>query len=475
LRHGQYGGECLGIVGEQEALFTGTRPACVQCIHDIDGVAMFRIEKPTPAPALLATFSLLLLPLVSTPSHAQCQGFEYCELVWSDEFDGDSLDTWAKWNIQVGDGSSEGLPSGWGNGELQWYTEQNIAVADGFLTITARAESVEPGFQYTSARIRTRNKAQWTYGRMEMRAKFPEGQGLWPAFWMLPTDPSIYGTWAASGEIDIVENIGREPETIFGTIHYGGAWPNHVFSSTEYTLPSGTFAEDFHVFAVEWEENEIRWYVDDVHYSTKTQWNSTGGPYPAPFDVDFHLLLNLAVGGNLPGPPNFETQFPAHYVIDYVRVYKETDGPSFAINPGLNDAWYNPLTSGQGFLITVFADIQQMFVAWFTYDLERPPEDTPSGIGEPGHRWLIAQGPYSGSTANLTIFVPEGGVFDSPTPEVVIDQAGDGTMTIEFADCTAGMVSYDITSAQQSGEIPIQRIVDDNVALCEQLSGGGTQ
>lgn len=424
---------------------------------------------------LFKALGLLLLVLVSTSVHAQCSGFEYCELVWSDEFDGTELDTFSKWSYQVGDGTSEGLPRGWGNGELQWYTDQNTKVEDGMLTITARKETVEPGFQYTSSRIRTKYRAEWTYGRMEMRAKVPIGKGLWPAFWMLPSDPFIYGTWAASGEIDIMEYIGSEPDTVFGTIHYGGQWPGNSFTGEEYKLPSGRFSDDFHEFAIEWEENEIRWYVDDILYATQTEWNSTGGPYPAPFDVDFHFLLNLAVGGNLPGAPNNETEFPAEYMIDYVRVYKETDKPSFSINAGLNDSWYNPLTDGQGFLAIVFPVIEQMFVAWFTYDTERPPEDTPSELGDPGHRWLIAQGPYSGNTANLTVFVAEGGVFDSPTPPVTIDPEGDGTLTMEFADCTQGLVTYNITSAGVSGQVPIQRIVNDNVALCEELSGGGAE
>lgn len=436
---------------------------------------MYRMQRLKPSTSLLAVLSLVLSSVFSPPSHAQCQGFEYCELVWSDEFDGNDLDTFSKWSYQLGDGRSEGLPSGWGNAELQWYTDQNTTVADGLLTITAQRESVEPGFQYTSSRLRTKYRAEWTYGRMEMRAKFPVGKGFWPAFWMLPTDQTIYGTWAASGEIDIVEYLGSEPETIFGTIHYGGAWPNNQHSGEEYTLPTGTFADDFHVFAIEWEPNEIRWYVDDVHYATQTEWSSTGGPYPAPFDVDFHLLLNLAVGGNLPGAPDSETQFPAEYVIDYVRVYKESDGPSFAINPGLNDAWYNPATDGQGLLFTVFPETQLMFVAWFTFDTERPPEDTPSGIGEPGHRWLIASGPYSGDTATLTVYISEGGVFDAANPAPVTDPAGDGTMIIEFADCTAGIVSYEITSAGLSGEIPIQRVAPDNVSLCEDLVGIGGQ
>jgi hypothetical protein len=236
-------------------------------------------------------------------------------------------------------------------------------------------------------------------------------------------------------------------------------------------LPSGGFDDEFHEFAIEWEEGEIRWYVDDVHYGTKTDWYSTAAAFPAPFDKKFHFLLNLAVGGDLPGSPDANTEFPAQYIIDYVRVYQQSEPTALTINAGLNDAWYNPATDGQGLLITAFPEIQQMFVAWFTFDTERPPEETPSGIGEPGHRWLIAQGPYSGDKATLTIYVSEGGVFDSATPAPVTDPAGDGTMTIEFADCTAGIVTYKITSAGISGEIPIKRIAPDNVALCEALGG----
>ena len=147
------------------------------------------------------------------------------------------------------------------------------------------------------------------------------------------------------------------------------------------------------------------------------------------------------------------------------------EGLGIQINAGLNDAWYNPITDGQGFLITVFPDIQEMFVAWFTYDTERPPEDVTAMLGEPGHRWLTAQGPYEGDTANLTIFVTEGGVFDAAEPAATTDPAGDGTLTIEFADCANGLVSYEITSLGISGEIPIERIALDNVSLCETLSG----
>ena len=141
----------------------------------------------------------------------------------------------------------------------------------------------------------------------------------------------------------------------------------------------------------------------------------------------------------------------------------------FSINSGLNDAWFNPLTNGQGFLITVFPNIQQMFIAWFTYDTERPPEDVTAILGEPGHRWLTAQGPYEGNTANLTIYVTQGGVFDAAEPPAQNDGVGDGTMTIEFADCSVGLVTYELISPSVSGEIPIERITDDNVALCQTL------
>jgi quinoprotein glucose dehydrogenase len=141
--------------------------------------------------------------------------------------------------------------------------------------------------------------------------------------------------------------------------------------------------------------------------------------------------------------------------------------PAFEINPGLNDAWYNPATNGQGFLVTVLPEVRQMFLAWFTYDAERPPEETNAILGEPGHRWLTAQGPYNGDTAELTVYVTEGGVFDAAQPAAVTDQSGDGTLKLEFADCTEGLVSYEITSLGVSGEIPIQRTVPDNVPLCE--------
>jgi beta-glucanase (GH16 family) len=278
--------------------------------------------------------------MTALPASAQCDRLPGCTLVWSDEFDGSSVDP-SKWSFQTGDGTEVGLPPGWGNNELQFYRPENASVAGGMLTITAKEEPFG-GYLYTSARMRTLGKGEWTYGRMEMRAKMPIGRGLWPAFWMLPSD-SVYGGWASSGEIDIVEYVGQVAYRILGTIHYGGPWPYNVYSTTNYYLPSGsgTFHDDFHVFAIEWDYGEIRWYVDDVHYATRTYWYTLGAPFPAPFDKDFHLLLNLAVGGNLPGSPNSTTVFPQELVVDYVRVYQappiveiSSPVPSDAIEPG---------------------------------------------------------------------------------------------------------------------------------------------
>jgi beta-glucanase (GH16 family) len=271
----------------------------------------------------LLSFAGLCSSSLALDGHQPAQsgdGNQGYELVWADEFDGSSVDL-NNWEFQIGDGCAIGL-CGWGNNELEWYRAENARVEDGYLIITAKRE-VFQGRQYTSVRLRTLRKGDWTYGRFEMRAKLPTGQGLWPAFWMLPTD-SVYGGWAASGEIDIMELVGREPNRVYGTLHYGAAWPNNVSSGTSYALREGTFADDFHVFALEWERGEIRWYVDNVHYQTQTSWRTAGHPFPAPFDQRFHILLNVAVGGNWPGPPNQTTVFPQTMVVDYVRVYQKT-------------------------------------------------------------------------------------------------------------------------------------------------------
>jgi beta-glucanase (GH16 family) len=267
-----------------------------------------------------------------------------CALVWADEFNGTSVDT-TKWEFMIGNGSAYGIP-GWGNNELQYYTNTNATVANGELTITAKQQSLG-GLNYTSSRLRTLGRGDWTYGRFEMRAKLPSGQGLWPAFWMLFSSPS-YGGWAASGEIDIMESKGQQPEKIYNTLHYGGTSPANTYSGSGAYLPTGT-AGSYHEYAVEWQQGEIRWYVDDQLVSTQTSWYSTAAPFPAPFNINFHLLLNLAVGGNFVGAPNGSTGFPKNLVVDYVRVYQLPATPPLARrifddlehgNP-LNNGWFS--------------------------------------------------------------------------------------------------------------------------------------
>ena len=242
------------------------------------------------------------------------------KLVWNDEFDGTSLDT-SKWEAMVGNGCPN--LCGWGNAELQYYLARNATVADGLLTITAREEATGTN-DYTSARLRTRGKGDWTYGRFEVRARLPFSQGFWPAIWMLPTDEA-YGGWAASGEIDIMELKGQEPRTTYGTLHYGGVFPRNTSSGGAKTLDSGSFADGFHVFAIEWDEGRIRWFVDGVSFQTQTNWSTEGFPFPAPFDERFHMLLNIAVGGNFVGAPDANSIFPQTMVVDYVRVFERSE------------------------------------------------------------------------------------------------------------------------------------------------------
>ncbi|MDX1628578.1 MAG: family 16 glycosylhydrolase, partial [Fulvivirga sp.] len=265
---------------------------------------------------------LLVLFLTSYQVQAQCP-----TLVWSDEFDGTELDL-TKWEPQIGDGCSEGI-CGWGNNELQYYQAENAVVSNGTLKIIAKKERVK-NKAYTSARIRTKGLADFTFGRFEASIKLLEGQGLWPAFWMLSTNEP-YGGWPQSGEIDIMELIGQHPETIHGTIHYGDPYPDNQFQGTGFDLYDGSkFADTFHEFAIEWEPGVIRWYVDDILYQTLT--SEDVAPYNWPFDAgnQMHFLLNVAVGGNWPGNPDETTPFPSQMEVDYVRVYDMNFHPSIS-------------------------------------------------------------------------------------------------------------------------------------------------
>ncbi len=271
------------------------------------------------------------------------------KLVWADEFDGPGIDR-KKWDFDTGNGfynyDAQIWISGWGNDELQYYTDRpdNAYVKDGLLHIRAVKESLH-GCGYTSARLKTRKRDGTAlfarrYGRFEFRAKLPAGKGLWPALWMLPQDET-YGGWPASGEIDVMEAKGHEPTRVLGTLHFGSRWPGNTHISREYVLPEGRIT-DFHVYALEWEPGEMRWYVDGRRYATQNFWWSSGkvrggkgatpageadlNPWPAPFDRPFYLVMNLAVGGKFGGNPDRTTPFPAEMVVDYVRVYDRVDG-----------------------------------------------------------------------------------------------------------------------------------------------------
>lgn len=230
-------------------------------------------------------------------------------LVWNDEFNGTVIDP-KKWGYEVnGDGG--------GNNELQYYTSRSVNsyIDSGRLVIAALKENYS-GKAYTSARMRTLFKGDWLYGRFEVRAKLPYGQGLWPAIWMLPSDWE-YGGWPASGEIDIMELLGHQTNRVYGTIHYGADPQHHLQKGGSYTLPSGTFAGGYHTFTVEWDSTHFVWYVDGVAYYVANA--------QSPFDRRFHMLLNVAVGGNWPGAPDEFTTFPQTMYVEYVRVYKKAE------------------------------------------------------------------------------------------------------------------------------------------------------
>jgi beta-glucanase (GH16 family) len=297
----------------------------------------------------VAGLVVLCVVLVTAQAAAEPPASKW-KLVWSDEFDGKDLDR-TKWDFDTGNGfyarDSKVWVGGWGNDELQYYTSrpENVSVKGGMLHIRALKESYE-GFAYTSARLKTCKKDGAAlfakkYGRFEFRAKLPIGKGLWPALWLLPQDEK-YGGWAASGEIDLMEARGQEPSKVLGTLHFGSAWPGNSHVGRDYVLPHQGSIAEFHVYALEWEPGEIRWYVDDHLYSTQGFWWSrsrpNGGnrvdprkelelnPWPAPFDQPFYLVMNLAVGGRFLGNPDKTTVFPAEMTLDYVRAYDKIGG-----------------------------------------------------------------------------------------------------------------------------------------------------
>ena len=285
------------------------------------------------------------------------------KLVWRDEFDGDAVDP-AKWDFDIGNGfydyQHHHWIEGWGNEELQYYTRDpaNVFVQDSVLHLRALKESLH-GCGYTSARLKTRRRDgtplfNQRYGKFEFRARVPHGKGLWPALWLLPQHDT-YGTWAASGEIDVMEIMGEQPDRVLSSLHFGSSYPHRSLVTHTLPIPAvgdtvGTVA-DWHVYAVEWEPGVIRWSLDGVVWATQDFWWSTSrhdadgqgleatgpvdlNPWPAPFDQPFYLVMNVAVGGNFPGAPNAATVFPADLQVDYVRVYEKVGGYAEALPRG---------------------------------------------------------------------------------------------------------------------------------------------
>lgn len=241
------------------------------------------------------------------------------KLVWQDDFNGNELNQ-NNW-------SSEKHDPGWVNNELQEYTDakENIFVKDGNLVLKAIKTQMDGKDYYTSGKINTKDKKTFKYGKFEIRAKAPKGQGLWPALWMMPNDESLYGQWPKCGEIDMMEVLGNEPNKLYGTIHYGDP---HEQKQGTYVLDKGTFADDYHVYGIEWVPGEIRWYIDGKLYYTANDWFTAveGGDevtFPAPFDQEFYMQFNLAVGGSWPGNPDETTDFDnAEFKVDYINAYQ---------------------------------------------------------------------------------------------------------------------------------------------------------
>lgn len=260
------------------------------------------------------------LPIIDPPPPMPPEAPEGMELVWSDEFDGDQIDP-ANWTYDIGGW-------GWGNGESQYYTDrpENARIEDGMLVIELRQEKYE-GSYYTSARLLTRGLQEFRYGRIEARLKVPKGKGTWPAFWMLGSgfeqeaeDEAF--RWPFVGEIDIMEYVGREPDLVIGTIHgpgYAGAGGKSNWNRQDFDI-----GDDWHTFAVDWDETGIRWFFDGEQYAEVGPENILRGEWV--FDKPFFIILNLALGGTLGGNIALDLEFPIRYYADYVRVYQRVDG-----------------------------------------------------------------------------------------------------------------------------------------------------
>ena len=275
--------------------------------------------------------------MFGTDENPEIEGWD---LVWNDEFSGNDIEG-RNWSHQTGYFLNEDPGTwGWGNAELEYYTDSpnNSYVSDGKLTLKlldepkSFPEDPDRTAPYSSAKLVSKDTFAFKYGRIDFCAKVPSGTGIWPALWLLPENEE-YGTWAASGEIDVMEAKGRLNNTIYGTIHYGGSWPANRYSGDQYVFEDGkTYDDGFHIYSVVWEKEQISWYVDGICYSVipSTEWYSAtdeSNPY-APFDKEFYIIMNLAAGGNFDeGRAPEADLIPSEMQVDYVRVYQAKNDP----------------------------------------------------------------------------------------------------------------------------------------------------
>ena len=280
---------------------------------------IFLFELSSPVNATVSESGKALGTIQNTGTYLPVDGTGYTapstyqgmNLVWSDEFSGKTINPLV-WNYDIGG-------SGWGNNELEYYTNssKNVFVTNGYLVIEARKETYKTN-NYTSARLLSKDKKSFTYGRIDFRAKLPKGQGIWPALWMLGSNISTK-SWPACGEIDIMELLGHEPQKTYGTIHWGAAGGPSTHIGGNYSLSSQTFSDSFHVFSLLWETTKLSFLIDNIPFfsADKSQVNGDN-----PFDKPFFFLMNVAVGGNWPGNPDITTIFPQRMIVDYVRVFQ---------------------------------------------------------------------------------------------------------------------------------------------------------
>lgn len=255
--------------------------------------------------------SAIVIPTTGSSSPLEYPGYN---LVWADEFKGSAVDE-GNWNFEIGNNN------GWGNNELQYYKKENTIIHENdYMVITAKPEQTGE-FEYTSSRLISRGKKEFTYGRVDIRAVMPVGKGIWPALWTLGADIGNV-SWPACGEIDIMEYLGHETDKVHGTAHWGSNGANHKYKgSSIFSANEGDFSETFHVFTIIWEKDKIEWRMDDKKFYEITPAEMEGQPYP--FNKPHFFLMNLAVGGNWPGYPDETTTFPQRFIVDYIRVFQK--------------------------------------------------------------------------------------------------------------------------------------------------------